>query len=107
MRCPVCGKSKLFYNVFKMHTSCAVCGTIYEREVGYFSSSMALNLIASELLITIFIVPLAAIRTIPLWQTLLWLSPLPFLLPVLFYRHSRSLWLCMDEYFHPRSLDHL
>jgi uncharacterized protein (DUF983 family) len=101
LRCPVCGQGKLFRRPFKMYERCPVCGLVYEREVGYFTAPMAINLIFSELLIAIVTVPLAANPNISLTQLFLWGAPLPFLLPLLFYHHSRGLWMCIDYYFHP------
>jgi uncharacterized protein (DUF983 family) len=100
-RCPVCGKGKLFQGIFKMNERCPFCGLVYEREEGYFSSAMAINLVASELLITLIVLPLALNPQIPLVPLLLWASPTPILLPLLFYRHSRSFWLSFNHYFNP------
>lgn len=105
LRCPVCGQGKLYHAPFKMNKSCSHCGLVFEREVGYFSSAMALNLIVSELLIAAFVVPLAANPSIPLLQLFLWGAPFPILLPFLFYHHSRSFWLSMDHYLHPMQRD--
>jgi len=89
----------LFRSPFRMYERCPHCGFVYEREEGYFSSAMAINLIISELLIAAFTVPLAA--TIPLTQLLIWGAPAPFLLPILFYHHSRGLWMSMDHLLNP------
>lgn len=101
LRCPVCGQGHLFAKPFKMNKQCPYCGFVYEREVGYFTSSMAINLVISELLLTAFVVPMSANLSIPLYITLLIGAPLPFLLPLLFYHHSRGLWMAMDHYFNP------
>lgn len=107
LRCPVCGKGPLFQRPFKMYERCPVCNFHFEREEGYFSSAMAINLVISELLIAAFTVPLAANQNIQLWQLFLWGAPVPFLLPLLFYHHSRSLWMSMDHYLHPLHSDPL
>lgn len=101
LRCPVCGQGKLFSRGFKMNRQCPVCGLTFEREEGYFSSAMAINLVISELIIAAVAIPLAANLSIPLIMALLIGLPLPFLLPLIFYRHSKSLWLSMDHYFNP------
>jgi uncharacterized protein (DUF983 family) len=84
-----------------MHEHCPECGYRFEREEGYFSSAMAINIVISELIVAAFTIPLAANITIPAWQVLLGGIPLAILLPVLFYWHSRSLWMAMDLYLHP------
>jgi uncharacterized protein (DUF983 family) len=99
LRCPVCGEGRLFRSPYKMNEKCPHCGFVFEREVGYFSSSMAINLVISELLIAAFTVPLALMM--PLWQLFLWGAPVAILLPFIFYHHSRSLWMSMDHFLNP------
>lgn len=101
LRCPVCGQGKLFCSIFKMYEDCPVCKYHFEREEGYFTSAMAINLVISELLVAAIAIPLAANLTIPLIPILVFGAPLPVLLPLLFYRHSRSLWLSMDLFLNP------
>jgi hypothetical protein len=84
-----------------MHKECPVCGFVFEREVGYFSSSLAINIVLNELIVTAIVIPLAANPGIPVVNALLWCAPLTVILPLLFYRHSRSLWMCMDHYLNP------
>jgi uncharacterized protein (DUF983 family) len=102
LRCPVCGRGKLFRKWTKMYAKCPICNTTYEREEGYFSSAMAIDLVISELIVAALVIPLAANTSIPTLPVLLLGSPLPFILPILLYWHSRSLWMCMDQYMNPR-----
>jgi len=107
LRCPVCGRGKLFSGIFTMNKQCSFCHFTFEREEGYFSSAMAINLVVSELLVTAFALPLAANQSIPIALILVIGIPLALLLPLLFFRHSRSLWLTMDHYLHPISREEL
>jgi uncharacterized protein (DUF983 family) len=105
LRCPVCGKGKVFRRWFKMYEQCPVCHFVYEREEGYFSGALALNLVVSELLLTVTVAPVAAMvglnPSIPLLPVLLLCAPLPIVLPLLFYRHCRTVWMSMDHMWHP------
>jgi uncharacterized protein (DUF983 family) len=105
LHCPVCGKGKVFRRWFKMYEQCPVCHFVYEREEGYFSGALALNLVVSELLLTVTVAPVAAMvglnPSIPLLPVLLLCAPLPIVLPLLFYRHCRTLWMSMDHMWHP------
>jgi uncharacterized protein (DUF983 family) len=105
LRCPVCGKGKLFRGFFKMYEACPVCHFIYEREEGYFTSSMAINIVISELIVTGLVVPFAIEAglnpNIPFIPIMILGSPLPIILPILFYRHSRSLWMSLDHLLNP------
>lgn len=105
-RCPVCGKGKVFRGLFKMNEQCPVCHFVFDRgEVGYFSGATALNLVISELLVAAVVVPIAIIAgtnpSIPIVPLLLAGAPLPIVLPFIFYRHSRTLWMAMDHLWHP------
>lgn len=108
LRCPICGKGWIFRRPFKMYDRCPHCDFLFDRgEEGYFTSSMAINMILSELIVAALAIPMAAIRSIPLM--LLWIIgiPLAIVLPFLFFHHSRSLWMSMDHFFHPVSREHL
>jgi uncharacterized protein (DUF983 family) len=107
LRCPVCGRGKLFSGIFTMNKQCSYCHFTFEREEGYFSSAMAINLVVSELLVTAFALPLAADQSIPVTLILLVGIPMALILPLLFFSHSRSLWLTMDHYLHPISREEL
>src|SRR5262244_2199554 len=89
LRCPRCGQGKLFERGFKMYERCSVCGWVFEREEGYWTGAMALNLVASELIVVmIVVIPLVALR-VPLLPLFAIGLPLTALLPFLFYRHSK------------------
>ena len=102
-RCPVCGKGKLFNGLFRMNETCPVCGFKFEREEGYYTSSIAIDLVISELIVTIAILPFAANLTVPVIPLVIWGAILALILPFIFFRHSRSLWMAMDHYLHPVS----
>ena len=71
------------------------------REQGYFIGAIYVNVIATETLLfgalvaSLFLWPEAEATV---YKTLM---PLAIVLPLLFFRHSRSLWLCFDHYFDP------
>jgi uncharacterized protein (DUF983 family) len=101
LSCPVCGEGQVFSGWFKMYENCPVCGFHFEREEGYFTGAMAINLVFSELLLAAVAIPLA----LQPWASLLALvligGALAVLLPLLFYRHSKGLWMSIDHIFHP------
>ncbi len=107
--CPVCGEGRLFYPWrLKMYERCSVCGFYYEREEGYFTGAMAVNLVIAELLMTAIVIPLAVqpwMLALEPWVSLLLVLGfglvLSILLPCLFYRHSKGLWMSIDHLLHP------
>ena len=104
LRCPNCGKGKLFRRGFTMYEKCPVCGWRYEREEGYWTGAVAVNLVVTELLIALVAVPLAvalALAQKPVTLLVIIGLPLPFILPFLFFRHAKSLWMSIDFIVHP------
>lgn len=102
-RCPVCGRGKIFKGWIKTYERCSFCNYVYEREPGYYTGAIAVNLVVSELLITVIAVPLAASQTVPLSILIVLGCTLPWLLPLLFYRPTKSLWMSFDHFVHPAS----
>ena len=87
-----------------MYERCSVCGWRFERESGYWTGAIALNLVVTELLIAIVIVPLAiwlALTQQPITLLIAIGLPLPFILPFLFFRHAKSFWMSIDFRIHP------
>ena len=104
-RCPVCGRGKIFAGFFKTNERCPVCGFEFEREPGYYTGAIAINLVVSELLIAIIAVPLAASQVVPISTLIILGVTLPVLLPILFYRPTKSLWMSFDHFIHPVGSD--
>jgi len=102
LRCPDCGLGPLYRSLFKMNTHCEYCGLIYEREQGYFIGAIYINVIATESLLlgTLLI---DGLITGKINQTILTvLIALALTLPLVFFHHSRSLWLSIDYILNPR-----
>jgi len=55
------------------------------------------------LLITVIAVPLAASQSVSLAVLIALGCTLPFLLPLLFYRPTKSLWMSFDHFIRPTS----
>lgn len=103
LRCPRCGRSKLFYRGYKMYTICPECGWVFEREEGYWTGAMAVNLVVTELLVAVVVVPLAAMQ-VPLVPLFALGIPATIAVPFLFYRHSKSFWMAIDFLLNPVGL---
>jgi uncharacterized protein (DUF983 family) len=101
LRCPVCGEGKLYRGIFKPHERCPACHFEYEREPGYYTGAMAVNLVLSELLITAVTLPLAVNMAVPFVPLVVWGMTMPVLFPLIFYRHTKSFWMAFDHLIHP------
>lgn len=101
LRCPRCGKSKLFAGWFTMHPKCESCGLKYERAPGYFLGSIYFNYGVTALLVTVFYFACYFGEWIGppylLWTT----AAFSIVFPVWFFRYARSLWVGMDQYVDP------
>ena len=100
-RCPVCGKGKIFQGAFKTYERCPVCNFTYEREPGYYTGAIAINLIVTELVIVAVAVPVAASQAVSIPVMVLIGATLPVLLPLLCYRPAKSIWMSFDHIIHP------
>lgn len=104
LRCPYCGKGKLFRRFYRMYEQCPVCGWRYEREEGYWTGAIALNLVVTELLIAIVTVPVViwlAVSGLSVWPLVIIGVPMCIILPLLFFRHAKSFWMSLDFMVHP------
>lgn len=100
LRCPVCGRGRLFRRM-TMLERCAHCGFHFEREVGYFTNSAVINYAVASLPIVLIVAPLAYLRphAIALEIGIGFLFAIA--LPILCFRHVRSLWLAVDVLVRP------
>lgn len=101
LQCPRCGTRSLYRRGLAMHERCRYCDLKFEREQGYFLGAMYLNYGFTVVLVLAGYFILEGLGNVSLSLHLwLWTS-LSLLLPVLLYRHSRALWLCMDYCINP------
>lgn len=105
LRCPRCGVGKLYRKGFKMYDACGSCGWVFEREEGYWTGAMAINLVVAELLIFLLVVPMLVAQA-PVALTVVLGVAMAGLAPLLFYRHSKSYWMAIDFLVHPTPLLH-
>lgn len=101
LKCPNCGLGSLYRSPFKMETQCRYCDLIYEREQGYFIGAIYINVIVTEtsLLLTLL---LYGLLTGSFTERILFaLLVLAIIVPLLFYHHSKSLWLAFDHILNP------
>ncbi len=101
LQCPRCGTRSLYRRGLAMHEHCRYCNLKFEREQGYFLGAMYLNYGFTVMLVLVGYFLLEWLATVSLSVHLVLWTGLSLLLPVLLYRHSRALWLCMDYWINP------
>lgn len=101
LRCPRCGGGRLFDGFFRMFPECDLCHLRFEREQGFFVGAIYINYAVTVLIVMpgFFLLDHYTSLTMP-QQILLW-SAFAGIFPLLFFRHSRSLWLSAAYFFDP------
>src|SRR5580704_6805985 len=108
LRCPNCGRGRLFRGVFRMLTHCPECGLSYFPEQGYYVGAMIINYVATTaVVVAIFLLSLL-FRDFTTLSTnskiLLWMA-FAIALSLLLMRHAYSFWLGIDYWIKPRQPD--
>jgi uncharacterized protein (DUF983 family) len=101
LKCPRCGAGPLYAKPFHMFANCPHCDLKFEREQGYFVGAIYINYAATIGVAVpgFFILDAWAHWTID-QQLTLWV-PFAVVFPLLFFHHSRALWLALDHFFNP------
>ncbi len=93
LRCPHCGEGKTFTGLFQFQRVCPVCDVRFERQSGESVGGMYINLGAAELLSIAGYFASEVLFHPPFWfQVGFWIA-FNIVFVLLFYRHSRSLWI--------------
>ena len=98
-RCPRCGSRHLFRHWVAMVADCPRCGLHYEREAGYWTGAMAINVVLVGGVFTVlFVVAIAlTIPDVPVAPLLAFFVPFMLLGPVIAYPISKTLWVAIDR----------
>lgn len=106
-RCPNCGDPGPYRWWWKMRLRCRQCGIHFEREEGYWTGAMAINLIVTELIFAAIMVG-AVIMTwpdVPMLPLLLLGLAVNAVVAVTFYPIARTIWIAIDLLLHPLEAD--
>ncbi len=101
LRCPACGKGKLFCGLLTMNDPCQECGRKYEREPGYLLGSIYVNYGVTALLVLIMYFGMFLGTDLTGKQILGVTATFSLLFPLWFFRFARAYWVAMDEKFDP------
>jgi uncharacterized protein (DUF983 family) len=98
-RCGRCGSGKLFRHWFHMVPDCPRCGLHFEREHGYWTGALAINIIATGGLFAILFATLLAITIpdVPVVPLLAILVPVALFGPIVYYPFSKTVWVAIDR----------
>jgi uncharacterized protein (DUF983 family) len=101
LRCPRCGIGSLYAKPFRMCSNCAQCGLKFEREQGYFVGAIYVNYAVTVLIAMPGFLILDLLTGMPINRQLSIWIPFAIIFPILFFHHSRSLWLAIDHWLNP------
>ena len=99
--CPRCGAGPLYAKPFRMHSNCRQCGLQFEREQGYFVGAIYINYAATVAVAVPGFFLLDTFTGMTINQQLAIWVPFAVIYPLLFFHHSRSLWLAFEHLFNP------
>ena len=92
LRCPHCGRGRMFESPFRMRHACPSCGLAFERAAGEVTGGMVVNFVVTGLVITIGSLYFGLFSRAPLSLVLLGMGAFAVIFPIIFYPISRGLW---------------
>jgi len=84
-----------------MNDNCPHCALKFEREQGYFIGAIYINYAATVAIAVPGFFLLDAFGNVDIDRQLAFWIPFAVIFPLLFFHHSRSLWLVFDHFFNP------
>jgi uncharacterized protein (DUF983 family) len=101
LRCPKCGRGKLFRGWFTMHDACSNCGRPFDRGPGFFLGSIYFNYGITAVLVIVIYFTCFFTEVLTDRQLLVLLSVFALIFPLWFFRYARALWIAFDELWDP------
>jgi len=101
LRCPACGRGRIFAGWFTMHDACSDCGASFERGGGFFIGSIYFNYFLTALFVTIIYFALYFSELLTDGQLVALTLCFALAFPVWFFRYARALWIAFDELWDP------
>jgi len=98
-RCARCGSGHLFHRWFTIAERCPGCNLKFEREQGYWSGALAINIaVTAAVFILVFAIAIALTAPhIPVGELLAILVPLMIIVPIAYYPFSKTVWVAVDR----------
>lgn len=85
-----------------MHKKCSSCGTVFEREPGFFLGAIYFNYGLTAIISTVGFMVLRFGGYLTNNQALAVTVAFAVLFPILYFRNSRSMWMAFDQLIDPR-----
>lgn len=101
LRCPWCGRGKLFRNWIRMRKACSECEGDFEREPGFYLGSIYFNYGLTALIVAVAYPLLLFTQTVSSQRLMMGTLAFAVCFPIWFFRYARSLWLGFDQWMDP------
>lgn len=101
LRCPDCGRDGIYQGPLQVKHHCTSCGLVFQREQGYFTGGLYINILVTEFLVLLAFLIFMVVGVENPDNMFIFLIGICVVVPLLFFRHSRSLWLAFDHFIHP------
>jgi uncharacterized protein (DUF983 family) len=98
-RCARCGRGHLFRRWFSMADDCPRCGLHFEREAGYWTGALAINVfLVGSAFTLLFVVAIAlTVPDVPVVPLLAFFVPFMAIGPLVTYPFSKTIWIAIDR----------
>lgn len=98
----------MFRRWFFMAETCPTCGLRFERTEGYWTGSMALNMVVTEIVfVVVLVLGIVLTSPDPNWTLVLVLAITSnVVVPLAFFPASRLLWVTFERLMHPGDAAH-
>ena len=103
LRCPICGKGRLYASLIRMNSECSQCGYSFDRESGFYLGAIYFNYGLTALIVSITYPVLVFTGSAKPQVALAICMSFAVLFPLFFFRYARSLWLGFDEFIDPHA----
>jgi uncharacterized protein (DUF983 family) len=106
LRCPVCGSRGIWRAFGQLVECCPGCGYAFEREEGYWTGGLIVNLAVAMFVFFLILVGgfLVYGASLPVWLAVL-AGALMVVLPIICYPWSKTLWMVVDLTINPYTRD--
>ena len=99
LRCPRCGRGKVFRRFVLMNETCSACDLVFDRGVGYWLGAMVINMAFGFIAVAVAVgLTLAITSPDPNWDlTIIVAIVVGVLGPVGFFPFSRAFWIAAER----------
>ena len=101
LRCPRCLDGRIWRRFLSMHTTCPVCGFVFDRESGYFAGAMVVSYALAVPILAAIVIALIMLGDLDPVVALLIGNTMYLVLVPFIFRYSRVVWLHLDWLIDP------